>query len=95
MKKGKASTQRKDEGHNLQGTNSSMRQWRTAVACAVVAAVLTPAFVLAQGALPAYPIKPVRVLVGLAAGGATDVQALHPHAFCQGRSTIGLLTKEI
>lgn len=31
--------------------------------------------VLAQGAVDAYPVKPVRVIVGLAPGGGTDVQA--------------------
>jgi tripartite-type tricarboxylate transporter receptor subunit TctC len=52
-----------------------MRRWRTAIVCAVVAAVLASPFPVAQGAPPAYPVKPVRVLVGLAPGGATDVQA--------------------
>jgi tripartite-type tricarboxylate transporter receptor subunit TctC len=46
------------------------------LAAAVAAAgVLSPFAVLAQGAAESFPAKPVRVIVGLAPGGGTDVQA--------------------
>lgn len=44
-------------------------------AAAGTIALLAPCTVLAQGAAEAYPAKPVRVVVGLAPGGATDIQA--------------------
>ena len=46
---------------------------RAVVAGAI--ALLSPCAVVAQGAADAYPVKPVRVVVGLAPGGATDIQA--------------------
>jgi tripartite-type tricarboxylate transporter receptor subunit TctC len=42
---------------------------------AAAAAVLSPAAVFAQGVADSYPARPVRVLVGLAPGGGTDIQA--------------------
>ena len=39
-----------------------------------VAATALPGAAFAQGATDAYPVRPVRVIVGLAPGGATDIQ---------------------
>jgi len=41
----------------------------------LAAMVLQPCFVLAQAAFEAYPARPVRVVIGLAPGGGTDIQA--------------------
>lgn len=49
-----------------------MKHWRWAVAAA---AALAPVLALAQGAADTFPAKPVRVVVGLAPGGGTDIQA--------------------
>ena len=38
-------------------------------------ALLSPCTLIAQGAADTYPAKPVRVIVGLAPGGGTDIQA--------------------
>jgi tripartite-type tricarboxylate transporter receptor subunit TctC len=38
-------------------------------------ALLSPCAAIAQSAADAYPAKPVRVIVGLAPGGGTDIQA--------------------
>jgi tripartite-type tricarboxylate transporter receptor subunit TctC len=48
---------------------------RRLVAAVVAAGALSPCAVLAQGAAESFPAKPVRVIVGLAPGGGTDVQA--------------------
>ena len=48
---------------------------RLAAAWAGLIALLTSWAVIAQSAADAYPAKPVRVVVGLAPGGATDIQA--------------------
>jgi len=48
---------------------------RGLVAAVVAAGALSPCAVLAQGAAESFPAKPVRVIVGLAPGGGTDVQA--------------------
>ena len=44
-------------------------------AAAALAAALLPCAVSAQGTAEAFPAKPVRVIVGLAPGGGTDIQA--------------------
>ena len=41
----------------------------------VAAAALMPVAVSAQGPADAYPARPVRVVIGLAPGGGTDIQA--------------------
>src|SRR5262245_17057157 len=51
-----------------------MRQRRFAAVLAAVCA-LAPSAVAAQGAADAYPAKPVRIVIGLAPGGGTDIQA--------------------
>ena len=48
---------------------------RWIAATGITAAALAPCMVSAQGAPEAYPARPVRVIVGLAPGGATDIQA--------------------
>lgn len=50
-----------------------MRHRRIAAAWVTIAA-LTPCAVTAQGQAEAYPARPVRVVVGLAPGGGTDIQ---------------------
>ena len=45
------------------------------VTAAVAAAALTPLVASAQGPADAYPARPVRVIIGLAPGGGTDIQA--------------------
>ena len=45
------------------------------VTAAVAAAALTPLAASAQGPADAYPARPVRVIIGLAPGGGTDIQA--------------------
>jgi len=45
------------------------------VTAVVAACALSPGAVIAQGAAESFPAKPVRVIVGLAPGGGTDVQA--------------------
>src|SRR3970040_2203508 len=50
-------------------------KYRHVTAVLATAAALSPCAVLAQGAAESFPAKPVRVIVGLAPGGGTDVQA--------------------
>ena len=50
-----------------------MKRGWLAVTLAVVA--LAPCTVRAQGAAEAYPVRPVRIVIGLAPGGGTDLQA--------------------
>ena len=42
---------------------------------ALAATLLVPGAVVAQGAAETYPARPVRVVIGLAPGGGTDLQA--------------------
>lgn len=51
-----------------------MRRDRRIAALMFLAAALPSRHAGAQGAVEAYPAKPVRVVVGLAPGGATDIQ---------------------
>ena len=51
-----------------------MKPGRRIVALVFLGAVLLPGSAVAQGAAESYPARPVRVLVGLAPGGATDIQ---------------------
>ena len=44
-------------------------------AVVLTATVLQPCAAHAQGAAEAYPARPVRVVIGLAPGGGTDIQA--------------------
>ena len=48
---------------------------RCCQAAAALAAAVLPCAVSAQGTAEAFPAKPVRVIVGLAPGGGTDIQA--------------------
>ena len=52
-----------------------MRRDRQIAAFLLLAAALPAGHAEAQGVVDAYPAKPVRVVVGLAPGGATDIQA--------------------
>jgi tripartite-type tricarboxylate transporter receptor subunit TctC len=51
-----------------------MKHRRWAIAAAAAGA-LVPGAAVAQGAADTFPAKPVRVVVGLAPGGGTDIQA--------------------
>jgi tripartite-type tricarboxylate transporter receptor subunit TctC len=44
------------------------------VSCATVVCLAWSAAAIAQGTSESYPVRPVRVLVGLAPGGGTDIQ---------------------
>lgn len=44
-------------------------------ACACAIALVSPCTAYAQSAAETFPVKPVRVIVGLAPGGGTDIQA--------------------
>lgn len=50
-----------------------MKTYRRAVAGMI--ALLAPCAVCAQSPADSYPVRPVRIVVGLAPGGATDIQA--------------------
>lgn len=51
------------------------RRHLLALAAGLLAAAAGPAFAQAPAAAPAWPTKPIRLVVGYAAGGATDVIA--------------------